>query len=284
MWWIVALILLGSAGGVSVVVCRYWRRRQDEQMFFEESNRLFGYSAPLEAMAFYDTTRQDFYEKWKSTQPANDLLVPGGGEPLETTNAKDDDSGHELNEANESWQRQLPQPIRAQLMSALVKRAMANIPRYSRVTKEWQSKHALYKQRLLSDQHWNVFNQAHEDLSEEIRFIRFEAECLEPGWGKDDKVFEDAAVLFKHIQEKQQRELRALEMIREKEMETIEQQNLEGIEGESAPGEQKTAASAQEEEINNARRTNGLVGGPHSHRRVRHRGRRNLTAGVGGPA
>jgi len=190
MWWLLGAVLLACATSIAYLLIKSFKAKQNEDFFFLETERLFGLGKPTDAMLQYDSLRQDLYDKW--------CAATGESEELAT----------ESPEA--SWQRQLPPQIKAQLKSSLVKRAMANIPRYSRITKEWSSKQFLYKQRLLSERHWRIFDQNQTDLGAEIEFIRYEAECVQAGWGIGDKVFEDAAVIFRYQQEKQIREATVL--------------------------------------------------------------------------
>jgi len=190
MWWLLVAVVLCCSTGIFLLLRKFARVQKESDLFFRETERIFGLGSPTDAMEQYDTIRQELYDKWRAA----------------TAKGADCDAESEADDPEKSWQRQLPPQIKAQLKSSLVKRAMGNIPRYSRINKEWASKQFLYKNRLLSERHWRMFDQSQSDLGDEIEFIRYEAECVQAGWGIGDKVLEDAAVIFRYQQEKLIRE------------------------------------------------------------------------------
>jgi len=238
MWWIIGVILLTCVVGVALGLRQHFILKRNEDEFFEEIKRLFDYAIPTEDMTHYETIRSNIHNIWKQQQQQSSSAPP-------ETEGGEGDSDQE-DEPEDSWQRQVHPPIKAQLMTALVKRAMAVIPRFTRMMKEWEPKYLLHKQHLLSDRHWQLFDEAQNDLSREIRFIRHEAECIRPGWGKGDKVFEDAAVLLRHHLDKQQKEAYETEMRKEKE--AAELARIEAVECQNKASNKMMATVMREEE------------------------------------
>lgn len=98
----------------------------------------------------------------------------------------------------DSWQRRLPPNLKASLKSALLRRSMLVLPRCDLLSHAYTTKRRLYDKGLLSEAHWLEFDQAQEKVLKELAYVRFEAECLQEGWGLTDSVFETAMKLFRH--------------------------------------------------------------------------------------
>lgn len=79
------------------------------------------------------------------------------------------------------------------LKTALLKRAMTDVKRIWQLSEEKPSMSQLVKEGAISDEMWNSFKKAEQDLQLEVYDIQAEAEFIKPGWG--ESIVKEAAQL-----------------------------------------------------------------------------------------
>ncbi|KEP67438.1 UNVERIFIED_CONTAM: hypothetical protein HHA_224960 [Hammondia hammondi] len=184
-WVIFGLMALVAAIGVVRLWWQERRRSQAKASFFKEAEDVLSFSAPTEAINEYEVAREDAFDEMvkegKVDKDAEDLPE---GELPET-----------------SWLRQVSQEHKKKLKLFLLRRALANVPRWIGLSQEVNAKFRLYRHGLLSEETWQSFSRAQEALQVELDYLRLEAECLEPQWG--DRILKDAMLLFRLQQAKE---------------------------------------------------------------------------------
>lgn len=132
-----------------------------------------------------------------------------------------------------SWMRCLVSRHQKQTLKVLLlRRAVANVPRWIHLSQEMNAKYRLYRHQLLSEQMWVRFSALHDDLQQELDFLKFEAECLEASWG--ERILRDALVLYRLQQQKEvqqrQQELEAKQSaLQQQKKQQLEQQQQEAL-------------------------------------------------------
>eukprot|EP01084_Bolivina_argentea_P004235 8062_1 len=87
------------------------------------------------------------------------------------------------------------------LKSALMKRAIADIPIILRMQNEGQGMHNMYQQAMIGNKEWKAFQQTEEAVSREIELVQNEAETFQVGFGS--QIWQMAMQLRSAIMEKQ---------------------------------------------------------------------------------
>lgn len=70
------------------------------------------------------------------------------------------------------------------IASALMKRAMADIPLVTHIQKESPGMNKLYSQSMCSVSQWRSYQAAEVLISSEVDEVRAEADEIEPGWSQ----------------------------------------------------------------------------------------------------
>lgn len=75
------------------------------------------------------------------------------------------------------------------IASALMKRAMADIPLVTHIQKESAGMNKLYAQSMCSVSQWRSYQAAEATVSAEVDEVRAEADEIEPGWSQVRRKF-----------------------------------------------------------------------------------------------
>ncbi|CEM11653.1 unnamed protein product [Vitrella brassicaformis CCMP3155] len=246
---VVCLVILGGAAGY--MLWSEWKSQKSSTGFFQEAELRLGYPVPRNEIRYYDKIRTDAMRKFQRENPEyTEVPINEFGEEDETLSDTD-----EPDEFTTSWLRQLSPEEKRLMRTGLMKRAIANLPRYQEIQKDYPGKEALYRRRLISEHHWQLIRAAYKDLVDEINFIQKEAECLEDGWGQ--RIFPQAYQLWRAnlLREAQQKEVEKRQKQKEKEAEKLKKQKeheekikQQKLEKEQRLAEKKAAALIKAEE------------------------------------
>ncbi|OEH79571.1 hypothetical protein cyc_05121 [Cyclospora cayetanensis] len=179
--WLVFLVLfVGAAGAAGYLVLQEMRSSREKDIVLKQAGKEVDTSPPAREIEDYEEKRSALFQQ---------LLVQ------QRVTEADEDLG-EGQPPCKSWQRQLLQPEEKKALKLLLmRRALANTPRWFVLSGEANAKYRLYRNGLLTETAWSEFQAVQEELNEELQYIKLEAECMEEGWG--DKVLKDTVMLFK---------------------------------------------------------------------------------------
>lgn len=93
------------------------------------------------------------------------------------------------------------------IASALMKRAMADIPDVMKIQKESAGMSKLYARSMCSVKQWRSYQQAEALISQEIADVKAEADDIEPGWSHS--IWQQASQYHAMLKKKHEMELQA---------------------------------------------------------------------------
>eukprot|EP00922_Rhytidocystis_sp_ex-Travisia-forbesii_P061412 GHVS01091025.1.p1 GENE.GHVS01091025.1~~GHVS01091025.1.p1 ORF type:complete len:273 (+),score=59.46 GHVS01091025.1:313-1131(+) len=192
----VCAFVLSVVASLVYMVIADFRSQKASASFFREAELHYGYHVPDEEIEAYELAKTSVKLK----------LDPGDttGEEERYDNMEEEEEEeeeHEFVEPSESWLRRIGIDERKQLKGLLLKRAIANIPRWDQIGRDVDGKFRLYKRRIISERHWQTVDDAQRDLKLELEYLKYQAESLEAKWGDD--VLRNAITIYKYNQEKE---------------------------------------------------------------------------------
>ncbi|PFH35284.1 hypothetical protein BESB_061710 [Besnoitia besnoiti] len=216
-WLIFGLMALIAIVGALRLWLQERRGSREKASFFKQAEDVLSFPEPTEAINEYEVAREDAFDdmvkEGKADKDAEDL--PEGALP-ET-----------------SWLRRISADHKKKLKLLLLRRALANVPRWAGLSQEINAKFRLYRHGLLSEETWSSFARAQDSLQAELDYLRLEAECLEPQWG--DRVLKDAMLLYrlqqtKEAQQKEQEQEAKKRAAMQKQELIVQQQKKDAME------------------------------------------------------
>eukprot|EP00922_Rhytidocystis_sp_ex-Travisia-forbesii_P061413 GHVS01091026.1.p1 GENE.GHVS01091026.1~~GHVS01091026.1.p1 ORF type:complete len:336 (+),score=76.54 GHVS01091026.1:130-1137(+) len=189
----VCVFVLSVVASLVYMVIADFRSQKASASFFREAELHYGYHVPDEEIAAYEVAKTSAKLKLDPEDPT------GGEDDMEDEDEEEEED--EFVEPSESWLRRIGIDERKQLKGLLLKRAIANIPRWDQIGRDVDGKFRLYKRRIISERHWQTVDDAQRDLKLELEYLKYQAECLEAKWGED--VLRNAITIYKYNQEKE---------------------------------------------------------------------------------
>lgn len=216
-WCLFLVVFVGALGAAGFLVRQELKSSREKDVLFRQAVKETDVSSPVKEIEEYEQKRHELFLQLTQQKQLAD--------------AHDEDLREGQTPCN-SWLRQLLQPEeRKTLKLLLLRRALANAPRWVYLSGESNAKYRLYRHGLLTETAWVSFQTAQEDLNRELQYIKLEAECLEKDWG--EKVLRDAVMLHrlaeaqKERAKQQETEQRRQERERERQAKERERQEEE---------------------------------------------------------
>lgn len=224
-WTLFAVVALGAIIAAAHLVMQEVRLKKERAALLREAGENRDSAPPITEIEEYEEKREEIFQsllREGKVQPHNEDLTEGVL-------------------PHSSWQREfLTTEDRTLMKRMLLKRALANIPRWVTISSEANSKFRLWKHGLLEEKAWMGYQQAHEDLQRELDYIRLEAECIEEGWG--DTILRTSMMLYRH--QEAQKARKRLQEAEQRQKEREAQRAVQSVENKKKT-EQGNSASQQ---------------------------------------
>ena len=188
-WVVFTVVFVCAFGAAAFLVLQEIRASRERDILFKQAAaRDSDVSPPTKEIEEYERKRHELFLQLLEREQVTDA---------------DEDLGEGQRPCN-SWLRQLLEPEdRKALKLLLLRRALANAPRWIYLSGESNAKYRLYRHGLLTETAWMAFQAAQEELNRELHYIKLEADCIESDWG--DRVLRDAIMLHRLAEAQKER-------------------------------------------------------------------------------
>lgn len=122
--------------------------------FFKEAELACGYPIPFTEINAYENSKVNALRNAEEQKKKEG--EGGAGEEEEMEEEVDEVEEEEEVDPSLSALRSLPVEVKKGLKALLLKRAIANIPRWEQVSGDVEGKFRLYRRRIISEAHWNT--------------------------------------------------------------------------------------------------------------------------------
>lgn len=188
-WVAFLVVFIGSVGAALLLVFQEIRTSREKDILFKQAAKERDLSPPIKEIHEYEEKRHALFVKLLHEQKVR-------------SDAEEDLLEGQTPE--NSWLRIFLEPEdRKALKLLLLRRALANAPRWIYLSGENTAKYRLYKHGLLTESAWLSFQNSQEELNKELQYIKLEAECIEQDWGAS--ILRDAIMLHRLAEAQRER-------------------------------------------------------------------------------